>query len=85
MRSRRPLHAALLPLLPPALFGLGWLGLLAFRQALDAGIGAALLMAWTLACVVGLPIALVLLAAVGRAQRAPRCAGIGPQTGGKIP
>ena len=85
MRSFRPLHAAVLPLLPLALFALGWLGLLAFREALGTGLGAALLMAWTLAFVVGLPIALVLLAAIGRVQRAPRHAGIGPQAGGKIP
>ena len=85
MQSRRALHAALLPLLPPALFGLGWLGLVAFRQALQAGWGDALLMAWTLAFVVGLPIALVLLAVAGRTPHAPGGARIIPSAGGKIP
>lgn len=85
MRPRHPLHAALLPLLPLALFVAGWLGLVAFQQALQAGWRDALLMAWTLAFVVGLPIALVLLAVAGRTRRAPGGARIIPSAGGKIP
>lgn len=72
-------------MLPPALFGLGWLGLVVFRQALQAGWRDALLAAWTLAFVVGLPIALVLLAVAGRTRQAPGSARIIPSAGGKIP
>lgn len=85
MRPRRALHAALLPLLPLALFAAGGLGLIAFRQALHGGLRDALLMAWTLAFVVGLPIALVLLAVAGRTRHAPGSARIIPSAGGKIP
>ncbi|NUS38222.1 MAG: hypothetical protein HOQ02_04255 [Lysobacter sp.] len=85
MRPRRILHAALLPLLPVALFALGWLGLVAFRQALQAGWRDALLMAWTLAFVVGLPLALVPLAVAGRTRRGPERTRIIPSAGGKIP
>lgn len=85
MRSLRPRHAAVLPLLPPALFVLGWLGLAAFRQAIGAGPGAALLMAWTLAFVVGLPVMLVLLAVTGRPRARRPGPAIVPLKGGKIP
>ena len=85
MRPLRPLQAALLPLLPFALLVLGWLGLAAFHQALGSGRGAALMMAWTLAFVVGLPVALVLLAVTGRPRAHRHGPAIIPPKGGKIP
>ena len=85
MRPHRFLHAAVLPLLPVALFALGWLGLTAFHQAVGAGRGAALMMAWTLAFVVGLPAALVLLAVTGRPRARRSGPAIIPPKGGKIP
>ena len=85
MRPLRFLHAAVLPLLPFALFVLGWLGLTAFRQAIGAGPGAALMMAWTLAFVVGLPVALVVLAITGRPRARRQGPAIIPLKGGKIP
>ena len=85
MRPLPPRYAAALPLLPPALFVLGWLGLTAFRQAVGAGPGAALMMAWTLAFVVGLPVVLVLLAITGRPRARRQGPAIIPLKGGKIP
>jgi hypothetical protein len=85
MQPLRPRHAAVLPLLPPALFVLGWLGLTAFQQAVGAGPGAALMMAWTLAFVVGLPVVLVLLAVTGRPRARRQGPAIIPLKGGKIP
>ena len=85
MRPRRVLHAAILPLLPCALFALGWLGLTAFHQAIGAGPGTALMMAWTLAFVVGLPVALVVLAVTGRPRARRAGPAIIPPKGGKIP
>ena len=85
MPARRPLHSVLLPLVPVALFVLGWLGVTALRQALGAGTGTALLMAWTLAFVVGLPLALVALAVTGRPRAHRHGPAIVPTKGGKIP
>ena len=87
MRPLPPRSAAALPLLPPALFVLvlGWLGLTAFRQAVGAGPGTALMMAWTLAFVVGLPVVLVLLAITGRPRARRQGPAIVPLKGGKIP
>jgi hypothetical protein len=85
MRPFRPIHAALLPLLPVALFALGWLGLTSFRQALGGGHGVELMMVWTLVFVVGLPISLVLLAVAGRPHPRRQGPAIIPSKGGKIP
>jgi uncharacterized membrane protein YedE/YeeE len=85
MRPLRPLHAALLPLLPVALFVLGWLGLTSFQQTLGAGRGLELMMGWTLVFVVGLPISLVVLAVAGRPHPRRHGPAIVPSKGGKIP
>lgn len=85
MRPRHPLYAALLPLLPVALFVLGWLGLTSLRQAVGAGPGVALMMAWTLVFVVGLPVSLVVLALTGRPRAHRHGPAIIPSKGGKIP
>jgi hypothetical protein len=85
MRPLRPVHAALLPLLPVALFVLGWLGLTSFRQVLGGGHGVELMMGWTLVFVVGLPISLVLLAVAGRPHPRRHGPAIIPSKGGKIP
>jgi len=85
MRPLRPVHAALLPLLPVALFVLGWLGLTSFRQVLGGGHGLELMMGWTLVFVVGLPISLVLLAVAGRPHPRRHGPAIIPSKGGKIP
>jgi len=85
MRPLRPVHAALLPLLPVALFVLGWLGLTSFRQVIGGGHGVELMMGWTLLFVVGLPISLVLLAVAGRPHPRRHGPAIIPSKGGKIP
>lgn len=81
-RSLRILAAVLLAVTLSALVGLG---VAALRQALSIGSAEALLMAWVLAFVVGLPVLIVLLSVLGAAQRdAPRVRII-PFMGVKIP
>ena len=85
MSTGRKFSFALLPLLPISLAALVWLGSVAFRLALDAGAGEAMLMAWVLAFVVGLPVLIVLLAVIGALQAHHRGPRIIPIMGVKIP
>jgi hypothetical protein len=74
-----------LAILPISLAALVWLGAIAFQLALDAGAAEAMLMAWVLAFIVGLPVLIVLLAVLGAAQAHARRSGIIPIVGVKIP
>ena len=83
-RSTR-LRLILAPFLATGVIVLLCLGFLALLQAAERGQSEALLMAWMLAFVVGLPIAMLGLAAAGAwSIRHPRRA-ILPNTGASIP
>lgn len=84
--SRSPhLRLILAPLLAIGVAALLYLGFLALTQAVERGQSEALLMAWMLAFVVGVPIAMLALAAAGaRSSHRPRRA-ILPNTGARIP
>lgn len=79
------LHLIFAPLLAVGVIAVLWLGLLALAQAAERDQSEALLMAWMLAFVVGLPIAMLGLAAAGAwSIRRPRRA-ILPNTVASIP
>lgn len=83
-RSPR-LRLILAPLLAIGVAALLCLGFLALAQAAERGQSETLLMAWMLAFVVGVPIAMLALAAAGAwSVRHPRRA-ILPNTGASIP
>lgn len=83
-RSLR-LRLILAPFLAIGVIALLCLGFLALAQAAERGQSETLLMAWMLAFVVGVPIAMLALAAVGAwSIRHPRRA-ILPNTGASIP
>ena len=67
MSFRRATVIALVPVLVAGAIALGWLGLIALQAAMALGRAEAWLMAWTLAFVVGVPLALPLLALAHRA------------------
>lgn len=85
MFSARSLSKLFAPFLPLLLMVLAGLGVIALEQASRLGSSEFWLMAWMLAFVVGLPVALVLLAVAGALQRRRRQAPIIPSTGVKIP
>lgn len=85
MLSSRRVRLGLSWLLLAALAGLSWLALVAFRQALAAGAGEALMTAWVLAFVVALPAAMGLVAVARWWQAQASERRIVPFTGEKIP
>lgn len=83
-RSPR-LGPILVPSLALGIIALIFLGVLLFGQAVHQGRSEALMMAWVLAFVVGLPMAMLVLAAAGAwSVHRPRRP-ILPNTGVKIP
>lgn len=85
MSLRRPFRILAALLLAVTLLLLVGLGMTAFRQALALGSAETWLMAWMLAFVVGLPVLVVLLGALGAAQRNATQWRIVPLMGVKIP
>lgn len=85
MPAPQRFRLALLPLVPAALAVLVWLGISAFREALAQGGGAAWLMAWALAFLVGMPVLVPVLALAGAAQRRAHRHPFVPNAGEKIP
>lgn len=85
MSFRRLALTALLPALLLAGIALAWLAFLALREAMALGAGEAWLMAWMLAFVVGLPLALPVLGLARWLQSLGRTVRIVPHSGGKVP
>ena len=85
MSVQQRLRLAVLPLLPIALAVLAWLGFVALREAFANGGGAAWLMAWVLAFLVGMPLLVLGLAIVGAVQRHQLRQALVPYSGEKIP
>ena len=85
MSRTHRIRRLLVPLLPILLLLLAWLGVLALEQASRLGASEFWLMAWMLGFVVVLPVAMVLLAVAGAAQRPRHPAPIIPNAGVKIP
>ena len=85
MSAQQRLRLALLPLLPAALAVLAWLGFAALREALAQGGGAAWLMAWVLAFLVGMPVLMLGLAVAGALQARGWHLRVIPNAGVKIP
>lgn len=67
MTFRRATTIALVPVVVAGGLALGWLAIVALQAAMALGRAETWLMAWTLAFVVGLPLALPLLALAHRA------------------
>lgn len=85
MSFRRIALSTLLPALVVAGIALAWLGFLALREAMALGAGEAWLMAWMLAFIVGLPLALPVLGLARWVQSLGRRTRIVPHSGGKVP
>ena len=85
MPFRRLALTAFLPILLLAGIALAWLAFLALREAMALGAGEAWLMAWMLAFVVGLPLALPVLGLARWLQSFGRTARIVPHSGEKVP
>ena len=85
MSFRRIALTTLLPALLVAGIALAWLAILALREAMALGAGEAWLMAWMLAFVVGLPLALPVLGLARWWQSFARRPRIIPHSGGKVP
>jgi hypothetical protein len=85
MRRQKPLRLTLFSLAVPATAALLWLGGIALQQAVQAGNADALLMAWVLAFVVGLPVLLAILSLAAAFLRYGSRHPIVPHTGVKIP
>ena len=85
MSFRRIALTTLLPALLVAGIALAWLAILALREAMALGPGETWLMAWMLAFVVGLPLALPLLGLARWWQSFLRRPRIVPHSGGKVP
>jgi hypothetical protein len=75
----------LLWLLPTSLAGVGTLGIMLFRQALQADSGAVWLAGWVVAFVVGVPVSIVVLALAGAIRGHAGSRAIVPMAGEKIP
>ena len=85
MSVQQRFRLAVLPLLPISLAVLAWLGFIALREAFANGGGAAWLMAWVLAFLVGMPLLVLGLAIVGAVQRHQLRQVLVPYSGEKIP
>lgn len=85
MRPTKPVPLTLFSLAVPAVAALLWIGAIALQAAFQAGNPDALLMAWVLAYVVGLPLLMVGLSLVAAALRFAARHAIIPYTGVKIP
>jgi len=85
MLPLRQIRRILLMLLPLMLAMLVWLGVVLLRAAVHTGNGEAWAVAWMLAFVVGLPVALVALAIAGAMHGHVGASKIVPFTGEKIP
>lgn len=85
MLSPSLLRFALIPPMLLALSALAGLAVIIFRQALSAGTGEALMMAWVLTFVVGLPTLILLLGLAGWLRSRKPWARIIPLVGERIP
>ena len=85
MSFRRIALTAFLPALLLAGIALAWLAILALREAMALGAGEAWLMAWMLAFVVGLPLALPVLGLARWWQAFVQRPRIVPHSGEKVP
>ena len=85
MSAPQRIRLAFLPLLPIALVVLVWLGFSALREGLALGGGAAWLMGWVLAFLVGTPLLVLGLAIAGAIQTHAHRVWLVPNAGEKIP
>jgi hypothetical protein len=85
MRRPKPFRLTLFSLAVPATAAMLWLAGIALEHAFQAGNPDALLMAWVLAFVVGLPLLLATLSLAAAFLRYGSRHGIIPHAGGKIP
>lgn len=85
MRPTKPIPLTLFSLAVPAVAALLWTCAIALQAAFQAGNPDALLMAWVMAYVVGLPILMVGLSLVAAALRFAARHSIIPHVGVKIP
>lgn len=79
------LRLALVPITLVVVAVLLRLALISLQQALHAGVGEALMMAWVLFFVVGLPVLLLTVPLAGAFQAHRSRSGIVPHAGVKIP
>ena len=85
MTLTRLARLALVPIALIAVTELLRLALISLQQAFHSGVGEALMMAWVLLFVVGLPVLLLAMPLAGALQRRHTRSGIVPNTGVKIP